>query len=173
MPPCVANTVSHPTEGGTDPGDATLTPSPPLALASNPDGADGPTPLATSQPHIPAQTHPTRSPQSSPPPSPPLTHSWPTEKRSHPVVNEEANDTESGSTSSGKQPQLAGADKEANASGLATTIAPTPKREGKGGHGVKFDVLKWEIKDGGSLENKQAGWLGSGQTTRPVTNSTG
>ena len=40
-------------------------------------------------------------------------------------------------------------------------------------HGVEFGVLKWEIKDGGSLENKQAGWLGSGQTTRPVTNSTG
>jgi len=38
---------------------------------------------------------------------------------------------------------------------------------------VEFDVLKWEIKDSGSLENKQAGWLGSGQTTRPVTNSTG
>ena len=38
---------------------------------------------------------------------------------------------------------------------------------------VEFDVLRWEIEDGGLLENKQAGWLGSGQTTRPVTNSTG
>ena len=45
--------------------------------------------------------------------------------------------------------------------------------EWKGENSVEFDVLKWEIKDGGSLENKQAGWLGSGQTTRPVTNSTG